>query len=239
MNPGPNIDPGEVAKFDRQAAHWWDPEGEFKPLHEINPLRLDYLEARTALAGSKVLDVGCGGGLLSEGMAKRGASVTGIDLSEGALAVARLHLLESGLEIVYRHVSAEQLAAEQPGEFDVVTCMELLEHVPDPESLVAACSKLLRPGGRAFFSTINRNPKAYLFAILGAEYVLGLLPKGTHRYERFIRPSELAAWLRRAGLDLEETAGMGYNPLTRQYFLTTDVSVNYLACTTRADDGGS
>jgi 2-polyprenyl-6-hydroxyphenyl methylase/3-demethylubiquinone-9 3-methyltransferase len=238
MASSPNIDPAEIAKFEEQAAHWWDPNSDFKPLHDINPLRLDYIEARAPLAGQIVLDVGCGGGLLAEGLAKRGASVVGIDMAEASLAVARLHLLESGLEVDYRRTTAEDLAAERPGEFDVVTCMELLEHVPDPLSVVASCGRLVRPGGRVFFSTINRKPKAYLFAVIGAEYVLRLLPKGTHSYGRFIRPSELAAWMRRARLELHELTGMNYNPLTRHYDLTPDLSVNYFASGARADEEG-
>jgi 2-polyprenyl-6-hydroxyphenyl methylase / 3-demethylubiquinone-9 3-methyltransferase len=239
MNPDSNVDAGELARFEERAAHWWDPHGEFKPLHDINPLRLDYIDARANLAGKAALDVGCGGGLLAEGMAKRGARVTGIDMVEGALTVARLHLLESGLEVDYRKATAEQLAAENSEQFDVVTCMELLEHVPDPGSIMAACGTLVRPGGQLFFSTINRQPKAYLFAVVGAEYLLHMLPKGTHSYSRFIRPSELAAWMRRGGLEMKEIDGMAYNPLTREYFLTADLSVNYLGWAARPDDTGS
>jgi 2-polyprenyl-6-hydroxyphenyl methylase/3-demethylubiquinone-9 3-methyltransferase len=238
MNPDSNVDAGEIARFEERAAHWWDPHGEFKSLHDINPLRLDYIDARANLAGKAVLDVGCGGGLLAEGMAKRGAQVTGIDMADGALAVARLHLLESGLEVAYRKATAEQLAAENSEQFDLVACMELLEHVPDPASLVSACARLARPGGRVFFSTINRSVKAYLFVVVGAEYLLHMLPKGTHSYGRFIRPSELAAWMRQSGLQIGEFSGMGYHPLTREFFLTQDVSVNYLGWAARSDDTG-
>jgi len=227
-NVDPNFDPGEVAKFNALAARWWDPEGEFKPLHDINPLRLDFIAERTELDGCKVIDVGCGGGLLSEALAARGAHVTGIDLADGALEVARLHLLESGLRVDYRATSAEALAAESPESYDVVTCMELLEHVPDPASLVMACARLARPGGRVFFSTLNRHPKAYLFAIIGAEYVLRMLPRGTHDYAKFIRPAELAAALRSAGLSLHEMKGLSYNPFERRYRLGRDIDVNYL-----------
>jgi len=223
-----NIDPREVAKFDAAAARWWDPESEFKPLHDINPLRLDFIDSHAELSGQRVLDVGCGGGLLAEGMARRGAAVTGIDQAEGALQVARLHLLESKLAVDYQGTTAEELARQQPAAYDVVTCMELLEHVPDPASLVNACAQLVRPGGKVFFSTLNRNPKSYLFAVIGAEYLLRMLPKGTHDYARFIRPAELAAWLRQAGLDMQTLNGLSYQPLTRQYRLGDDVSVNYL-----------
>jgi 2-polyprenyl-6-hydroxyphenyl methylase / 3-demethylubiquinone-9 3-methyltransferase len=229
----PNVDPREVSRFDDLAHRWWDPQGEFRPLHEINPLRLDYVERRAPLADARVLDVGCGGGILAESMARRGAQVTGIDMAEAALEVARMHLLESGLEVDYRQVPVEELAAEMPGAFDVVTCMEMLEHVPDPASVVNACARLVRPGGHVFFSTINRNPKSFLFAIVGAEYVLGLLPRGTHEYARFIRPSELTRWSRAAGLETRHMAGLGYNPLKREYRLDRDVQVNYLMHTTR------
>ncbi|MEN8176223.1 MAG: bifunctional 2-polyprenyl-6-hydroxyphenol methylase/3-demethylubiquinol 3-O-methyltransferase UbiG [Pseudomonadota bacterium] len=231
-----NVDPSEVGKFEELAARWWDPHSEFKPLHEINPLRLEYIDARADLAGKRVLDVGCGGGILSESMAARGAQVTGIDMGEAPLQVARLHLLESGEEVDYRHTTAEGLAADMAGEFDVVTCMEMLEHVPDPAAVVNACARLLTPGGYAFFSTINRNPKSYLFAIIGAEYLLRLLPKGTHDFARFIRPSELDAWCRDAGLDALNLVGMTYNPITRHYRLTqSDVDVNYLLATQKPD----
>ncbi|PMR70674.1 bifunctional 2-polyprenyl-6-hydroxyphenol methylase/3-demethylubiquinol 3-O-methyltransferase UbiG [Halomonas heilongjiangensis] len=224
-----NVDPGEIAKFEALAARWWDPESEFKPLHDINPLRLDFIDARAGLAGRRVVDVGCGGGLLAEAMAHRGAAVTGIDLGEAPLAVARLHAAESGVELEYRQVSVETLAAERPATFDVVTCLEMLEHVPDPASVVHACARLVKPGGQVFFSTLNRNPKAYALAILGAEYLLRMLPRGTHDYARFIRPSELAGWCREAGLEVREQSGLVYNPLTRRYRLSRrDVSVNYL-----------
>jgi 2-polyprenyl-6-hydroxyphenyl methylase / 3-demethylubiquinone-9 3-methyltransferase len=228
-----NADPAELEKFGRLAHRWWDPEGEFRPLHEINPLRLDWIAQHAALEGSKVLDVGCGGGILAEAMARRGAQVTGIDLSDKALRVAQLHLLESRLEVQYENVSVEDYAAAHAGKFDVVTCMELLEHVPEPAAMVAACARLVRPGGQVFFSTINRNPKSYLFAVVGAEYVLKLLPKGTHDYLRFIKPSELSRWSRTAGLRADELIGMTYNPLTRRYRLGRDCDVNYLLRTTR------
>lgn len=223
-----NVDPGEVAKFDELAHRWWDPEGEFRPLHEINPLRLDYVERRAPLADARVLDVGCGGGILAESMARRGARVTGIDMARAPLEVARMHLLESGLEVDYRQVPVEELAREMPGAFDVVTCMEMLEHVPDPTSVIRACAQLVRPGGDVFFSTINRNPRAFLFAIVGAEYLLRLLPRGTHEYARFIRPSELTRWARAAGLETRHLGGLSYNPLSREYRLDDDVQVNYL-----------
>jgi 2-polyprenyl-6-hydroxyphenyl methylase/3-demethylubiquinone-9 3-methyltransferase len=224
-----NVDPGEIAKFEALASRWWDPESEFKPLHEINPLRLDFIDARAGLAGKRVVDVGCGGGILAEAMAHRGARVTGIDLGEAPLAVARLHAEESGVEVDYRRISVEALAEEMPGAFDVVTCLEMLEHVPDPASVVRACATLVKPGGHLFFSTLNRNPKAYALAILGAEYLLRLLPRGTHDYEKFIRPAELASWCRAAHLEIQEQSGLVYNPLTRRYRLhPTDVSVNYL-----------
>jgi 2-polyprenyl-6-hydroxyphenyl methylase/3-demethylubiquinone-9 3-methyltransferase len=233
-----NADPAELRKFESIASRWWDPTSEFRPLHEINPLRLDYVDQRAALHGKTVLDVGCGGGILAESMAARGAKVTGIDLGGANIEVARLHLLESGLEVNYREVAVEQLAAESPASFDVVTCMEMLEHVPDPASVIAACGRLVKPGGLVFLSTINRNPKAYLYAVVGAEYVLGMLPKGTHDYAKFIRPSELGTWLRAAGLDLEDMTGLTYNPLTGVYALEADdVSVNYMACARRPLDG--
>ncbi|WP_297527207.1 bifunctional 2-polyprenyl-6-hydroxyphenol methylase/3-demethylubiquinol 3-O-methyltransferase UbiG [Thiohalobacter sp.] len=228
-----NVDPGEIRKFEALAARWWDPESEFKPLHDINPLRLDYIEQRAGLAGKRVIDVGCGGGLLAEGMAARGAQVTGIDMGEAPLSVARLHLLESGLEVDYRQATAEAMAREAPAAFDVVTCLEMLEHVPDPASVVRACATLVKPGGQVFFSTINRNPKSYLFAIVGAEYVLKLLPRGTHDYRKFIRPAELARWARDTGLEVADITGMSYNPFTRVYSLGRDTDVNYLMACSR------
>lgn len=223
-----NADPAELQKFSELAHRWWDPNSEFKPLHEINPLRLDWIDAKASIAGKKVLDVGCGGGILAESMAARGAKVTGIDLSDKALGVARLHLLESSQQVEYELISAEDLAARAAGSFDVVTCMEMLEHVPDPASTISACARLVRPGGHVFFSTLNRNPKSYLFAIIGAEYILRLLPRGTHEYARFIKPSELARDCRHAGLDVEELIGMSYNPFSRVYSLGRDTDVNYL-----------
>ena len=228
-----NADPAELEKFGDLAHRWWDPNSEFKPLHEINPLRLDWINTACMLRGKCVLDVGCGGGLLSEGMAARGAQVTGIDLSEKPLGVARLHLLESGAEVDYRKISAEGLADEMPGAFDVVTCLEMLEHVPNPASIVAACARLVKPGGQVFFSTINRNPKAYLYAVIGAEYLLQMLPKGTHDFAKFIKPSELTRWCKQSGLEPEEIIGLTYNPLTRHYALGRDTDVNYLIRTTR------
>lgn len=224
-----NVDHAEIAKFDALASRWWDREGDFKPLHDINPLRLGFIDAHVSLAGKRVIDVGCGGGILSEAMAMRGAEVTGIDLGEAPLAVARLHQQESGVEVDYRCISVEAMAAAHSGEFDVVTCLEMLEHVPDPASVIAACARLVKPGGHLFFSTINRNPKSYAFAIVGAEYVLGLLPKGTHDYRKLIRPSELSGWCRQSGLRLQDQTGLTYNPLSRRYRLTpNDVSVNYM-----------
>jgi 2-polyprenyl-6-hydroxyphenyl methylase/3-demethylubiquinone-9 3-methyltransferase len=227
-----NADPQELAKFSDLAHRWWDPESEFRPLHQINPLRLDWIDAQVPLAGKRVLDVGCGGGILSDAMARRGARVLGIDLAAKPLKVAQLHAMEAGTESVeYREVAAEALAAEMPAQFDAVTCMEMLEHVPDPSSIVQACSTLVKPGGWVFFSTINRNAKAFLFAIVGAEHVLKLHPKGTHEYAKFIQPSELAQWCRLAGLDVCGSKGLEYNPLTRRYWLSGDTSVNYLiAC---------
>lgn len=232
-----NVDPAEVGKFDALASHWWDPEGEFRPLHEINPLRLGWIEARAGgLAGKRVLDVGCGGGILAEALARRGAAVVGIDLAGEALEVARRHAAEAGLEIDYRRIGTEELAAAEPGRFDVVACMELLEHVPDPAAIVEACARLVRPEGLVAFSTINRNPKAWLYAIVAAEYLLRLLPRGTHEYARLIRPSELAAWARAAGLEPMAERGLSYNPLTRNYRLSDDVDVNYLLACTRPGD---
>jgi len=230
-----NVDPDEIAKFAQLAARWWDPHSEFKPLHEINPLRLNYINDRVGLKDKTVLDIGCGGGILAESMAAHGATVMGVDMGEAPLAVAKLHLKESGLKVDYRHVSAEDLAREQPEAFDVVTCMEMLEHVPDPASTIAACARLVKPGGQVFFSTINRNPKSWLFAIVGAEYILNLLPKGTHEYMKFIKPSELEGWARHAGLTMRELIGMHYNPLTREYRLGRGVDVNYIAYTTRGE----
>jgi 2-polyprenyl-6-hydroxyphenyl methylase/3-demethylubiquinone-9 3-methyltransferase len=224
-----NVDHAEISKFEELASRWWDPNSEFKPLHDINPLRLDYIDQRAPLKGKRVLDVGCGGGILAESMAQRGAEVTGIDMGEAPLEVAKLHGLESGIEVDYRQITAEHLAEEVPGSFDVVTCMEMLEHVPDPASVIAACSRLVKTDGAVFLSTINRNPKSYLFAIVGAEYVLNMLPKGTHDYAKFIRPSEMEHWIRHSGLELRELTGMSYNPLSRQYSLGRDLDVNYLA----------
>ena len=225
-----NADPAELAKFGALAHRWWDPQGEFRPLHDLNPLRLAWIDGHARLAGKRVLDVGCGGGILSEAMARLGAQVTGIDLSEQPLKVAQLHLIESGLSIEYEFSSAEDYANLHANEFDVVTCMELLEHVPDPASTVAACANLVKPGGRVFFSTINRNAKAYLLAVIGAEYVLKMLPRGTHDYARFIKPSELSRWCRDAGLEPVELKGMTYNPVTNQYRLGEDCDVNYSLC---------
>ena len=223
-----NVDPAELDKFDRLAQRWWDPEGEFRPLHDINPLRLGWIDRHAKLAGKRVLDVGCGGGILAEAMARLGARVTGIDLSEPALHVAERHLHGQDLPLAYERAAVEEYAALHAGGFDVVTCMELLEHVPQPASMVAACARLVRPGGQVFFSTINRNAKAYLLAVIGAEYVLGLLPRGTHDYARFIKPSELCRWSRAAGLRIDELIGMTYNPITRRYALGADCDVNYL-----------
>ncbi len=228
MNTNANVDPAELQKFSELAHRWWDPQSEFRPLHEINPLRLGHIDGIAALRGKAVLDIGCGGGILAEGMAARGARVTGIDLAEKPLKVAQLHLLESGLDVTYRHIAVEALAQEAPGSFDVVTCMEMLEHVPDPASVVRACAALLKPGGHAFFATLNRNPKSYLFAIIGAEYVLNLLPRGTHDYARFIKPSELSASCRSAGLEVGGVIGMTYNPFSKVYALEADTGVNYI-----------
>ena len=228
MNPTQNADPQELAKFSALAHRWWDPESEFRPLHQINPLRLDWIAGKAALRDVAALDVGCGGGILSEALERHGARVRAIDLSEKALAVARLHALESGARVEYEAISAEDLARREPGRYDVVTCMELLEHVPAPQSIVAACATLARPGANVFFSTINRNAKSYLYAILGAEYLLKLLPRGTHDYSKLIKPAELARWCRDAGLELREIIGMSYNPITHQYALGTGADVNYL-----------
>jgi 2-polyprenyl-6-hydroxyphenyl methylase / 3-demethylubiquinone-9 3-methyltransferase len=229
-----NVDAAELNKFAELAHKWWDKTSEFKPLHDINPLRLNYIDLAVSLKGKSVLDVGCGGGILSESMAEKGAKVTGIDLGEKALKVAQLHSLESGVTVDYQLVSVEELAEKQPASFDVVTCLEMLEHVPDPASVVAACAKLVKPGGHVFFSTINRNPKAYLLAVIGAEYVLNMLPRGTHDYKKFIKPSELASWARAAGLSLNHQIGMSYNPITKYYWLDGDVSVNYMMHTVKA-----
>ena len=234
MSSTTNVDHDEIAKFDKLAARWWDPDSEFKPLHDINPLRLDYIDRLAGLQGKRVLDVGCGGGLLSEGMAARGAGVTGIDMGKAPLTVAKLHQHESGLDIDYRQTTAEHMAGETPGSFDIVTCLEMLEHVPDPAAIIAACARLIKDDGHIFLSTINRNPKSYLFAVIGAEYLLNLLPKGTHEYSKFIRPSEMESWARAAGLALDDLTGMSYNPLTREYRLGQDVSINYLACFRKA-----
>ena len=223
-----NVDPAEVAKFDALASRWWDPDGEFRSLHEINPLRLDWIRQHVQLSGTKVVDIGCGGGILAESMATAHAIVTGIDMAEGPLAVARLHQHESAAEVDYQHATAEELAAEEAGAFDVVTCLEMLEHVPDPSQVIRSCAELVKPGGHVFFSTINRNPKSFAFAIVGAEYVLKLLPAGTHEYEKFIRPSELESWARHAGLSLKDSIGMHYNALTKEYSLGGNLDVNYL-----------
>ncbi|MAD26499.1 MAG: bifunctional 3-demethylubiquinol 3-O-methyltransferase/2-polyprenyl-6-hydroxyphenol methylase [Pseudomonadales bacterium] len=231
-----NVDRAEIAKFEALASRWWDRNSEFKPLHEINPLRTNWIDERVGLAGKKVLDVGCGGGILAEAMAQRGAQVTGIDMGEAPLAVARLHQLESGVSVEYEQSTAEEFAEQHAGTFDVVTCLEMLEHVPDPGSVIRACTRLLKPGGQVFFSTINRNPKSFLFAIVGAEHVLRMLPRGTHEFAKFIRPAELGGWIRDAGLDLQDITGLTYNPLTRTYKLGSDVDVNYMVyCQLGAD----
>jgi 2-polyprenyl-6-hydroxyphenyl methylase/3-demethylubiquinone-9 3-methyltransferase len=230
-----NIDPAEIDKFDALASRWWDLDGDFRPLHEINPLRLDFIRQRAELDGRQVVDIGCGGGILTEALAAKGAVVTGIDMAEKPLGVARLHKLESGAEVDYLQSTAEDLAAGRAGEFDIVTCLEMLEHVPSPRAVVSACAKLVCPGGHVFFSTINRNPKSFLFAIVGAEYVLNLLPKGTHEYDKFIRPSELDEWARESDLELRESTGMHYNPVTREYSLGANVDVNYLMHYRRPD----
>jgi 2-polyprenyl-6-hydroxyphenyl methylase/3-demethylubiquinone-9 3-methyltransferase len=223
-----NADPAELQKFSDLAHRWWDPNSEFKPLHDINPLRIDYIAERVALPGARMIDIGCGGGLITEALAERGAKVTGIDLSERALGVAKLHLKESGRSVDYRLIAAEAIAEEMPGVFDAVTCLEMLEHVPDPAQTIAACARLVKPGGDVFFSTINRNPKAYLMAVIGAEYLLKMLPKGTHDYDKFIKPSELSRWCRQAGLEVKDICGMSYQPFSRTYTLGRDSSVNYL-----------
>ncbi len=223
-----NFDPQEIAKFEELASRWWDPDSEFKPLHEINPLRLEYIDRRSSLKGKTVVDIGCGGGILAESMALKGANVLGIDMGKAPLSVASLHKLESGAELDYQQITAEELADKEPEKYDVVTCMEMLEHVPDPSSVIEACSKLVKPGGHVFFSTINRNPKSYLFAIVGAEYIMQMLPKGTHDYSKFIKPSELESWARTADLHLRELTGMSYNILSKKYSLGHDIDVNYL-----------
>ncbi|GAA3917950.1 bifunctional 2-polyprenyl-6-hydroxyphenol methylase/3-demethylubiquinol 3-O-methyltransferase UbiG [Litoribacillus peritrichatus] len=229
-----NVDAEEIAKFEALASRWWDHNSEFKPLHEINPLRLNFINEKTQLQGKRVLDVGCGGGILAESMARRGADVLGIDMGEAPLSVAQLHALEMGVEnIEYKQIPVEELAEQQPGSFDVVTCMEMLEHVPDPSSIIRACSKLVKPDGHVFFSTINRNPKAFMFAIVGAEYVLQMLPKGTHEFKKFIKPAELTRWARQANLKTHESIGLTYNPLTKVYKLADDVDVNYMIHTTK------
>jgi 2-polyprenyl-6-hydroxyphenyl methylase/3-demethylubiquinone-9 3-methyltransferase len=230
-----NFDPAEIAKFEDLAYRWWDKDSEFKPLHDINPLRLNFIDERVSLSGKKVLDVGCGGGILSESMAAKGANVKGIDLGKIPLSVAQLHAKESSLDISYEMIAAEDIAQREPGEYDVVTCLEMLEHVPSPESIVAACNKLVKPGGHVFFSTLNRNPKSYLFAVIGAEYILNLLPKGTHEYKKFIRPSELDRWCRNNKLSPRELIGMSYNPITKHYWLGRDVSVNYMLHTQKSE----
>jgi 2-polyprenyl-6-hydroxyphenyl methylase/3-demethylubiquinone-9 3-methyltransferase len=228
-----NADPLELQKFSDLAHRWWDPTSEFRPLHEINPLRLEWINARAPLRDKTVLDIGCGGGILAESMAKKGANVTGVDLSEKALKIADLHSLESGVTVRYEMIAAEELAAREPARYDIVTCMEMLEHVPDPAAIVKACATLVKPGGHVFFSTINRNPKAYLFAVIGAEYLLRLLPKGTHDYAKFITPAELAQFIRNAGLNVDTLKGLSYNPLTKIYSLNQDTSVNYMVASTR------
>ena len=231
-----NVDPAELAKFNALASRWWDPQGDFRPLHEINPLRLDWIRQHAELGGKTVVDIGCGGGILTESMAAAGANVLGIDMADGPLTVARLHLAESGVAVTYEQTSAEALASGKAGEFDVVTCLEMLEHVPDPSLVIRSCAELVRPGGQVFFSTINRNPKSFAFAILGAEYILKLLPAGTHDYQKFIRPSELEEWARHAGLELRSSIGMHYNPVTKDYSLGRNLDVNYLMHFQRPDD---
>ena len=228
METSNNFDQEELAKFEELAYRWWDKDSEFKPLHDINPLRLNFIDERVSLSGKKVIDIGCGGGILSESMAQKGATVKGIDLGKAPLSVARLHSKESGMDIDYEMIAAEDLAVREPASYDVVTCLEMLEHVPEPQSIIEACSRLVKPGGDVFFSTINRNPKSYLLAIIGAEYVLNLLPRGTHDYKKLIRPSELDRWVRHSGLSTKEIVGMSYNPITKKYWLGNDVDVNYL-----------
>ncbi len=230
-----NVDRAEIAKFDALASRWWDPSGDFRPLHDINPLRLDYIRQRAKISGARVLDVGCGGGILTEALATAGANVTGIDMAESPLAVARLHQVESGVNVDYQQSTAEEMAEAQAGQFDVVTCLEMLEHVPAPSQVIASCKKLVKPGGDVFFSTINRHPKAFLFAIVGAEYLLRMLPAGTHDYEKFIRPSELESWARQSRLELQSSIGMHYNPITREYKLQPGLEVNYLMHFRRTD----
>jgi 2-polyprenyl-6-hydroxyphenyl methylase/3-demethylubiquinone-9 3-methyltransferase len=237
MTGAANVDAAEIAKFDAAASRWWDPEGEFRPLHDLNPPRLDYIEARAGLAGRRVLDVGCGGGLLAEGMARRGAKVTGIDLAPGALEVARLHALEAGISVDYRQIAVEDFAATERNQFDLVTCLEMLEHVPDPAKVIQGLAELVRPGGDVVCSTINRNPKAFALAIVGAEYLLRLLPAGTHQYARLIKPSELAGWGREAGLSVTDLAGLTYEPLSRKARVSADTSVNYLIHFRRPESG--
>jgi len=231
-----NVDRAEIAKFEALASRWWDRNSEFKPLHEINPLRTNWIDERTPLAGKEVLDIGCGGGILAEAMAQRGATVTGIDMGEAPLSVARLHQLESGVAVDYQQSTAEEFAEQHAGRFDVVTCLEMLEHVPDPGSVIRACAKLVKPGGHVFFSTINRNPKSFLFAIVGAEYVLRMLPRGTHEFAKFIRPAELGSWSREAGLNLLDMTGLTFNPLTKTYKLEANVDVNYMIHCQRGAD---
>jgi 2-polyprenyl-6-hydroxyphenyl methylase/3-demethylubiquinone-9 3-methyltransferase len=230
-----NADPLELQKFSELAHRWWDPTSEFRPLHEINPLRLEWINARVPLAQKKIIDIGCGGGILAESMARKGGLVTGIDLSDKALKVADLHSLESNVQVRYEKISAEDMALREPGTFDIVTCMEMLEHVPDPASIVRACTKLVKPGGKLFFSTLNRNPKSYLFAVIGAEYLLRLLPRGTHDYAKFLTPAELSQFIRNAGASVDTMKGLSYNPLTKVYWLNQDTSVNYMIAATRPD----
>lgn len=236
MSKTANVDPQEIAKFEQLAASWWDPHGDFKPLHAINPLRANWIDELAPVAGKKLIDIGCGGGILSESMAQRGAIVTGIDMSEGPLEVARIHQLESGVEVNYRQSTAEQLADEEPEQYDIVCCLEMLEHVPDPSSVIRACATLVKPGGKVFLSTINRNLKAYMLAIVGAEYVLNMLARGTHEYDKFLKPSELANWIRQAGMNMTAMTGMRYNPISDNFSLhPTDVDVNYMICASKPE----